>query len=415
MDRQRCLFSLLFAVVCIGVAPTNGAKGNDSSTQHSKFLNKIFKHYDKRVRPNFDGPPVNVTCDVFISSIDSFTETTMSYEMVLYMRQNWNDPRLKFNDYNHTVTVDVSLLDNLWFPDLYFPSEKKAETHDITTDNKLLRLSPNGDILYSIRLSLLLSCPMKFHQFPMDNQTCTLQLESYGYTTEDVIFTWREGTPVDISGDVELPTFSIVNLHVASCTKWYSTGAYTCLEAIFYLNRQIGYYIIQIYLPTTLIVVISWLAFWISPDCSPARVALGITTVLTMTTQSAGANSSLPKVSYIKAIDVWMSVCLIFVISAMLEFACVSYQARKKKNVKDSKPKFKNGLKQQRFAQGMNGNVHQMLTKEDICQISVTPDTAHKSKGATGVEIIDRVCRFAFPISFAIFNAVYWTLYSHVY
>ncbi|XP_071951847.1 glycine receptor subunit alpha-2-like isoform X2 [Antedon mediterranea] len=377
MDRQRWLISFVFAVVCCGVAPIYGIKGNDSSAQQSRFLNKIFKHYDGRVRPNFDGPPVNVTCDVFISSMDSFKETTMSYEMVLYMRQNWNDPRLKFTDYNHTVTVDVSLLENLWFPDLYFPSEKKAETHDITTDNKLLRLSPNGDILYSVRLSLLMSCPMKFHQFPMDNQTCTFQLESYGYTTKDMIFTWRDNDPVDVSSDVELPTFSIVRIEKHPCNKVYSTGTYTCLEAIFYLNRQIGYYIIQIYLPTTLIVVISWLAFWISPDCSPARVALGITTVLTMTTQSTGANSSLPKVSYIKAIDVWMSVCLIFVISAMLEFACVSYQVRRKKNEKEKIKK--NGTSQQYYRQGANGNVTQMLTKEDICQISMSPEPTTKT------------------------------------
>lgn len=32
-------------------------------------------------------------------------------------------------------------------------------------------------------------------------------------------------------------------------------------------------------------------------DAAPARVALGITTVLTMTTQSSGSRASLPKVS----------------------------------------------------------------------------------------------------------------------
>jgi len=53
---------------------------------------------------------------------------------------------------------------------------------------------------------------------------------------------------------------------------------------------------IQTYVPSTLIVILSWVAFWINMDAAPARTALGITTVLTMTTQSSGARASLPKV-----------------------------------------------------------------------------------------------------------------------
>lgn len=59
-----------------------------------------------------------------------------------------------------------------------------------------------------------------------------------------------------------------------------STGYYTCVEVIFTLRRQVGFYMMGVYAPTLLIVVLSWLSFWINPDASAARVPLGTTSIL---------------------------------------------------------------------------------------------------------------------------------------
>ena len=70
--------------------------------------------------------------------------------------------------------------------------------------------------------------------------------------------------------------------------------------ALFYLERKYGYYLMQNFVPTFLIVILSWVSFWINIDAVPARISLGLLTVLTMTTQSVGLWMAMPTVSYVK-------------------------------------------------------------------------------------------------------------------
>ena len=75
-------------------------------------------------------------------------------------------------------------------------------------------------------------------------------------------------------------------------------------------------------------------------EYSSANICIhaGITTVLTMTTISTGVRSSLPRISYVKAIDIYLVMCFCFVFFALLEYAAVNYnywgaRAKKKKKV----------------------------------------------------------------------------------
>uniref|UniRef100_A0A672MY22 Glycine receptor, alpha 4b n=1 Tax=Sinocyclocheilus grahami TaxID=75366 RepID=A0A672MY22_SINGR len=175
---------------------------------------------------HFLGPPVNVTCNIFINSFGSITETPMDYRLNVFLRQQWNDPRLAYKEYpDDSLDLDPSMLDSIWKPDLFFANEKGANFHEVTTDNKLLRIFQNGNVLYSIRLTLILSCPMDLKNFPMDTQTCTMQLESFGYTMNDLIFQWLDEGPMQVADDLVLPQFVLKEeKDLGYCTKHYNTG-----------------------------------------------------------------------------------------------------------------------------------------------------------------------------------------------
>uniref|UniRef100_A0A3Q0RD22 Glycine receptor, alpha 3 n=1 Tax=Amphilophus citrinellus TaxID=61819 RepID=A0A3Q0RD22_AMPCI len=390
----------------------------------SDFLDKLMGRtsgYDARIRPNFKGPPVNVSCNIFINSFGSIAETTMDYRVNIFLRQQWNDPRLAYSEYpDDSLDLDPSMLDSIWKPDLFFANEKGAHFHEVTTDNKLLRIFKNGNVLYSIRLTLTLSCPMDLKNFPMDVQTCIMQLESFGYTMNDLIFEWQENGPVQVAEGLTLPQFILKDeSDLRYCTKHYNTGKFTCIEVRFHLERQMGYYLIQMYIPSLLIVILSWVSFWINMDAAPARVALGITTVLTMTTQSSGSRTSLPKVSYVKAIDIWMAVCLLFVFSALLEYAAVNFVSRQHKELLRFRRHNKNKSKDSKAS--ANNAVTALNTP------GATTNTTQNAPGVGGggksteemrklfidrAKKIDTVSRAGFPLAFLFFNIFYWVLYK---
>ena len=81
----------------------------------------------------------------------------------------------------------------------------------------------------------------------------------------------------------------------------------------------------QVYIPSSLIVIMSWVSFWLNRGAAPARVGLGVTTVLTMTTLINSVKTALPKISYMKSIDIYLFVCFFMVFGALIEYACVGY------------------------------------------------------------------------------------------
>lgn len=157
-----------------------------------------------------------------------------------------------------------------------------------------------------------------------------------------------------------------------------SAGWYNRLYINFTLRRHIFFFLLQTYFPATLMVMLSWVSFWIDRRAVPARVSLGkntthdrtqklsflktflgilcsrnaadvilcfsseilfrclvvsvnscvcagITTVLTMSTIITGVNASMPRVSYIKAVDIYLWVSFVFVFLSVLEYAAVNY------------------------------------------------------------------------------------------
>lgn len=187
----------------------------------------------------------------------------------------------------------------------------------MTERNKLVRLNGDGSITYGMRFTTTLACMMDLHYYPLDSQNCTVEIESCkcirskgtdrrgtddfpfpdGYTVLDVVMYWKD-TPVRGVDEAQLPQFTIIGYETNDRKEKLATGIYQRLSLSFKLQRNIGYFVFQVrgtnraglspsafrssfhrlfqtYLPSILIVMLSWVSFWINHEATSARVALG--------------------------------------------------------------------------------------------------------------------------------------------
>lgn len=89
----------------------------------------------------------------------------------------------------------------------------------------------------------------------------------------------------------------------------------------YFLKRHIGYYLIQVYFPDIFVVALSWIVFWMDKNDMGNRMAIGITTILTITFLLGSLNGFMPRVSYPKALDWYLLVS--FTLTFLLLVECM--------------------------------------------------------------------------------------------
>jgi len=397
--------------------------------------------YDARIRPagenTTDGPSM-VYVNIFVRSFSKIDDVKMEYSFQITLRQQWNDKRLRFKDKLEGLGVEedkiryLTMTDasKVWMPDTFFRNEKIGRFHSILTPNLYVRVYPGGNVLYSIRVSLICTCGMYLALFPFDEQTCNLDVASYGWTKNDLIYVWKGAGALQFAGNLSLPGgFKMANSTNKYCDVKTATGEYSCLRVDLVFARELSFYIVTIYVPCFMIVVVSWFSFWLDYKAVPARVALGVTTLLAMSTTMASIQKSLPPVAYTKAVDVWSGVCVFFVFSALLEYALVNYASRSDaQRAAKQKERKEKELEQCAFnAEQIEDSSHThsldpLLRRIEGAQFippaSLLPPRLPTNRVSLwmrnfkfAAKKIDVFSRVLFPSVFAVFNCLYWSYY----
>ncbi len=261
---------------------------------------------------------VKVRSTLSIIAIHSLSSVNMDLTADVYLTQTWLDRRCAFRGLPGQGTVLTLYsgqntetshpgLANLWQPDTHFLNAKRSAKPEVVT-----RILSVGIVETRTRFAITTSCPMDLRLFPMDRQVCSMVIQSSAHPDNELSYQWRRG-----ANDSKLAFLQGLNYQdrmtteirllayrfrdqVKSKPDELSGDTYDQIVLDLFLERPLGYFMWEVYMPASFIVVISFTSFWLERSATPARVSLGVTTVLTITTLLSSSNSNLPPTAYPK-------------------------------------------------------------------------------------------------------------------
>ncbi|CAJ0578731.1 unnamed protein product, partial [Mesorhabditis spiculigera] len=319
-------FRYLLAVLVLRLA--HGAVvGESRCTRNSinlgKLIDTLLTDYDVHLLPHAEG--VNVTMELHVQSISKISEITADFSLDVMYSEIWEDPRLSFKHLNvctTNITLKSDFRKKIWTPDTCIINSKSSHIHSSPSENTFVILYENGLVWSNFRLHAQAPCKVNLEMFPFDSLSCEVVLESYSFNSDEVRLLWHD-TPVTIMEKIELPDFEMTGWSTDHARLEYPNGIWDRANVKFVFARRYGFYLFQSYFPTSLTVISSWVGFFFDVRSVSARITLGVSSLLALTFQFGNVLRHLPRVSYIKCLDVWMIFSVIFIFMTLVELAIV--------------------------------------------------------------------------------------------
>ena len=265
-------------------------------------------------RPAEQGKPVEVTVRLHIFDIFSVDDVQQHFQADLFAQVTWLDSRLSLPEVQrrgHTRTLD---LDAIWTPralvvnnrGLAFQLPRVANVDDF------------GNVSVQQRLSGAIASSFQLQEFPFDSQVLSIDIVSYQYPPDEVTFTIES----DVTGEPEKFNakgwdFGLVE-PVVGIYSVPSVGAERPLIQYRIEAQRIStYFLLTMFLPMSLIVFMSWTAFWIQPELVPPRIAISTASIFSLIAFGFSIRLGLPQVSYLTRADMFVLGCTLLVFAAL--------------------------------------------------------------------------------------------------
>ncbi|XP_069188985.1 uncharacterized protein [Procambarus clarkii] len=269
------------------------------------------------------GRPMLVDIDVNIEFIKKLDVMSFMLEQDLQVHLLWHDSRLKFRQLRQDPALNAADEGMIWTPEIEMRGEMNSYTHVITHTRETVVLRETSplpdntaiakeDLLYEgwsnrlrskHRLTVTSACHMDLTYYPFDSQHCSLTLLLDKCSLHDVFI---NNTTVIFTGMKLLLEYNVEDVTL----KRFPIESQSCVQINIIFTNLNGYFISNTYIPTFLLVIISYITFFFDMEDFTNRIMVALTSLLVLASLFAQTSIAIPRTAYLKLIDVWFVFCI---------------------------------------------------------------------------------------------------------
>jgi hypothetical protein len=268
------------------------------------------------------GGSTEIRCAIVVLDIDEINDAGQSFTVNVYLRIQWNDPREAHGGKGRIIKG----LDEVWYPQLLFVNKQRAWTGMVED----VEITPDGEVVYRQQFWGDFSQPMNLHDYPFDQQVFALQLVEAGpEKAGDLVLVQDPESESSIVENFSVADWKVVHSEVSSEPYVLPNGDHVDAFAfLFTAKRLSNHHLVKIIAPLLMIVILSWVVFWIDPKDGGSQLGVAVTSFLTMIAFHVALNSRLPEISYLTRLDVFVFGATLLVFLSVLEVLLTTGLAR---------------------------------------------------------------------------------------
>lgn len=280
----------------------------------------------RRVRPpTASGTgPLPVSISLTVTNMFAIEETTQTYKVEGQVVLQWKDPRLAMPAGVTRVQLQEG---EVWTPAIDFYNEI-GDLHLPATKDALLGAAGHALLTHTMRFVGEFAMRMNFRYYPGDKHALPVEIELFGNPSDAVFFNSSQVNIMDGAVASSVWTVDQIVWRIDDVLKPSTGLSYSRLVVNLNTSRVISAYLVNLFLPVLLMLVITWLTFFIDPRAVPARAGLTITSLLVSYTFYNHVQTDLPTTGYFTFTDLYCVFGIIGGVGALLCFIRVHWLLR---------------------------------------------------------------------------------------
>jgi len=253
----------------------------------------------------------DVELRVFLIDIEAVDTVAQNFTANLTFELRWRDSSLA-----HDGPGSISLpLDDVWFPRIQILNQQKL----VSTLPRSVEISPDGEVVQRQRVWGSFSQPLDLKSFPFDSQRLDVTMADVGFGGElvNLIPSPRSG----ISRKLTMPDWKVMGWDFVATDFPFDDESSRINGMVFSLDvkRDRSFFIFKVILPLILIVMMSWLVFWIDPTLVASQISVSVTAMLTMIAYRFALAGMMPRLTFLTSLDYFVLASTLMVFLSMTE------------------------------------------------------------------------------------------------